>query len=343
MIMKKICFCEILKIIFFNALIFFGLTISAQDISFSQFYSNPLYLNPSFAGTAGVPRIALQYRDQWHSFSNAFNTYSLAVDFPVKKIQGGLGFYVLKDCQGENSFNLSQFDAAWSVNLRVSENFFLRGAVQGGIHQYSLNPGKLVFPDNVDAVYGHHGVSRELEFLSDTHYSFADFSTGLLLYSKKYFAGLAVHHIAEPRQSFYSSDNNGGKLDRKFTAHFGARLPVFLDGHQRKKFDISPQMVMQHQGAFSQINYGILATKWGFTVGTWFRQNPGIRYDAVIFLAGFMKKTWQLTYTYDISVSGLWGESGGSSEISLVFLFREIDRGRYLPFYNFYEDEFGVD
>jgi len=331
------------KFYFSVLLLFCGLITFSQDISFSQFFSNPIYLNPSFAGTAGVPRIALQYRDQWHSFSNAFNTYALALDFPLNKIQGGLGFHLLKDSQGNNSFSLSQLDATYSVNLRVSEKSFLLGAVQAGFHQYSLDPGKLVFPDNVDPVYGHHGVSRELEYISDTHFSCVDFATGLLLYSKRYFAGLAIHHLAEPVYSFSQSGDKTGRLDRKYSAHFGARLPVFLYGHQRKKFDISPQLVMQYQGDFGQINYGILATKWGLTAGTWFRQNFGIRYDAVIFLVGFMRKTWQLTYTYDVSVSGLWGDSGGSSEISLVFLFREIDRGRYLPFYNFYEDEFGAD
>jgi hypothetical protein len=90
------------------------------------------------------------------------------------------------------------------------------------------------------------------------------------------------------------------------------------------------------------MNYGLFATKWGLTAGTWFRQNFGLRYDAVILLAGFMKKNWQLTYTYDMAVSGLSGNAGGTSEISFVFLFREIDKGSFLPFYQSYDDDFGV-
>ena len=44
-------------------LLFTGLTciilssdVMAQDPQFSQFYANPLYLNPAFAGTARCPR-----------------------------------------------------------------------------------------------------------------------------------------------------------------------------------------------------------------------------------------------------------------------------------------------
>jgi hypothetical protein len=59
------------------------------------------------------------------------------------------------------------------------------------------------------------------------------------------------------------------------------------------------------------MNYGVFATQSGLTAGAWFRQNFGLRYDAVILLAGFTKNRWQINYTYDIAVSGLWGNAGG--------------------------------
>ena len=44
-----------------------GLRIQAQDAMFSQYYANPLYLNPAFAGTNVCPRLAFHFRDQWPS------------------------------------------------------------------------------------------------------------------------------------------------------------------------------------------------------------------------------------------------------------------------------------
>ena len=41
--------------------------VNAQDAMFSQFYANPLYLNPAFAGSNVCPRISLNFRDQWPS------------------------------------------------------------------------------------------------------------------------------------------------------------------------------------------------------------------------------------------------------------------------------------
>ena len=326
-------------------LLVFGLQMlwaTGQDVSFSQFYANPLYLNPAFAGSVESPRVALQYRDQWHSFNNAFTTYSASYDMPVKKLQGGIGFYLLNDAQANNALNMLQFNAIYSTFVRLNETFRLNGAVQVGYNQNSLRTENLVFADNVDPWFGNHGISEELQYLNDPGYSYFDFSTGVLVYSEDYFLGLAAHHLAEPRQSFYEGQEDVGKLYRKYTAHFGARLPVYLYGHHRKKFDISPQLVFQKQGDFDQINYGVFATKFGFTAGTWFRQNFGIRYDAVILLVGFLRKNWQIMYSYDMTVSGLAGYSGGTSEISLSFLLKDIGRKQRLPFYNRYEEEFGV-
>lgn len=334
-------FGKIQHIILVLFLLMPGISFS-QDVTFSQFYANPLYLNPAFSGSVGVPRIALQYRNQWNGFDNAFTTYSAAFDVPVKKLQGGIGGYVLNDVQADGILKTFQANLSYSVFIRISENYRLHGALQAGFNQNSLNTSRLVFADNLDPNYGNHGTSAELASLTDPNYNYADFSGGILMYSKRLFYGVAVHHLTEPNQSFYPGDEDVSKLHRKYTAHFGARLPVYLYGHNRKKFDISPQVITQLQGQFQQLNYGIFATKYGFTVGTWFRQNFGFRYDAVIFLVGFIRKSWQFNYSYDFTVSGLGADSGGTSEISLTFLLNKIDRNKELPFFNQYEEEFGV-
>lgn len=321
--------------------ILFNFISFSQDVSFSQFYANPLYLNPAFSGSVGVPRIAMQYRNQWHGFNNAYATYNASFDMPVEKLQGGLGLNVLNDAQADGILNSLQINASYSVFIQLNKDFSLHGAIQTGFHQNSLRTDRLVFADNVDPNYGNHGISKEIDYLTDPNYSFVDFSTGILLFSKQIFGGLAVHHLTEPNQSFISGRESFSKLYRKYTAHFGARLPVYLYGQHRKKFDISPQLIIQHQGNFGQINYGTFLTKRGMTIGSWFRQNFGTRYDAVIFLVGYVRNKWQFTYSYDMTVSGLWGDSGGTSEVSLAFLLDTSRKENPFPFFNRYEEKFG--
>ncbi|MCD6355305.1 MAG: PorP/SprF family type IX secretion system membrane protein [Prolixibacteraceae bacterium] len=334
-----------IKKIIYSVFLIFGVSVEfvfGQDVSFSQFYTNPLYLNPAFAGSIGVPRVALQYRNQWQSFHNAYTTYSAAFDLPVQKLQGGIGLHVMNDAQGSNLLNSLQVNALYSVYVKLSKTYTLHGGMQVGFNQNSMKVNELVFPDNVDPNFGKHGTSGEVLYLTDPNYAFVDFASGILVYSKRIFFGFAAHHLTEPHQTFYSGQEDVGTLYRKYTAHFGARLPIFRHGHHRKEFDISPQLIVQQQGPFQQINYGMFATKHGFTGGAWFRQNFGLRYDAVIFLVGFIKHGLQITYSYDLTVSGLWGDTGGTSEISLAFLLKKPSKKRYLPFFNQYEDIFGV-
>ncbi|MEY4602756.1 MAG: hypothetical protein RIT43_48, partial [Bacteroidota bacterium] len=56
---------EAMKKLILILCISFSWNVSAQDPTFTQFYANPLYLNPAFAGSHGCPRFALNYRNEW--------------------------------------------------------------------------------------------------------------------------------------------------------------------------------------------------------------------------------------------------------------------------------------
>src|SRR5262245_45456451 len=83
----------------------FTLDLHAQDPQFTQFYANPLYLNPAFAGAARRPRVALNYRNQWPALTGTFVTTSVSYDQHVEGIQGGLGFLVTSDQAGKGTLN----------------------------------------------------------------------------------------------------------------------------------------------------------------------------------------------------------------------------------------------
>jgi len=75
----------------------------AQDPQFTQFYANPTYLNPAFAGTARCPRICLNYRNQWPNLSGTYVTYSASYDQHVDVMAGGIGLLVTTDDQARGT------------------------------------------------------------------------------------------------------------------------------------------------------------------------------------------------------------------------------------------------
>ena len=79
------------SLLIFAALFCLSAESFAQDPAFSQFYANPLYLNPALAGSANCPRVILNYRNQWPGIAATYVTYSASYDQYVDAIQGGIG------------------------------------------------------------------------------------------------------------------------------------------------------------------------------------------------------------------------------------------------------------
>src|SRR5476651_307448 len=56
----------------------------AQDLTFSQFYEQPLLRNPALAGVFnGDLRVSMAYRDQWGSITVPFRTTSLSIEHKI--------------------------------------------------------------------------------------------------------------------------------------------------------------------------------------------------------------------------------------------------------------------
>ena len=91
------------KIVIYCVLLFLSGSLKAQDPQFTQFYANPLYLNPAFAGAFGCPRLHANYRNEWPNLSGNYVTYSMSYDTYVKNVSGGIGLIAMHDQQGQGT------------------------------------------------------------------------------------------------------------------------------------------------------------------------------------------------------------------------------------------------
>src|SRR6186997_1453355 len=83
--MKRVRKIYLLKKVFLlNTICFIAISVSAQDIHFSQFFEAPLLRNPSLAGIfTGDIRVQAVYRDQWNSVTTAYKTASLNGEYKM--------------------------------------------------------------------------------------------------------------------------------------------------------------------------------------------------------------------------------------------------------------------
>jgi type IX secretion system PorP/SprF family membrane protein len=280
--------------------------LRAQDPQFTQFYANPLYLNPAFAGSARCPRIAMNYRNQWTNLPANYITYSFSGDMHIDPIAGGLGLIVTQDDQARGVLRTTNASLVYSYLAQVNREFSMKFGLQATYLQKSLNTTDLTFGDMIDARRGF--VYNTQETQPQNSKKNADFSVGMLGYSKRYFFGLAAHHITQPDEGMQGPS----KLPAKFTAHGGAIIPLDKQGESY----ISPNILFQAQQSFRQLNLGVYYVKGPFVAGLWYRNS-----DAMIALLGVQNKNFKFGYSYDVTINQLAGNTGGSHEISIQMQF----------------------
>jgi type IX secretion system PorP/SprF family membrane protein len=305
-----------------------ALEVNAQDPEFTQFYANPLYLNPAFAGTSAGPRFALNYRNQWPSVSGTFVTYAASYDQHFDAIGGGIGGQVWYDQAGDGRLSTTYVSGMYSYHLTLKENpkdyFIVKAALQASAFQRSIDFSRLVFGDQLDARQGvvKQFTDEKLPSRGVERTQFKpDFSAGVMAFTKKYYGGLAVHHIIEPSQSFFGTPTS--VLPRKYTAHVG--MQIALDNWKRDPSTfLSPNLLFQRQGEFNQVNFGAYLMKNFFIAGLWFRQTRP-NSDALMVLIGAKKDAVKIGYSYDLTVSDARAAANGSHEVSLIIELKKVN------------------
>lgn len=303
--------------------------VFSQDILFSQFYLNPLYLNPAYAGTMEVPRVGVQYRNQWPGLDKAFTTYFASFDTYLPKQKIGVGMMIFNDNQNAGLFEQTQFDLMISKGIQVNKEAWLYGSLSAGYRINSLNWNALIFADGLDPNTGATFPSSEV-MPENLNKSVPDFAAGLLYFDHKYFAGIAVHHLNEPNLSWYDDDKF--PLYRKYTAHLEVNLPLHRSGRLRKFISFNPNVIFQHQGGTSTMTWGLYANRKGFSLGSWFRHSS-LDYSDVILMAGFIGKRMKTAITYDINLQGIGFNTGGAVEVSVQYTLKMPGEKSNFPFY----------
>lgn len=301
---------HLLKTYIVILLVSIAANLKAQDPEFTQFYSNPLYLNPAFAGTNNCPRVTLNYRNQWPGISGTFVTQSFSYDQNVRSLSGGLGLLVTND-QAAKTLSTLRASGIYSYQIKVTRQFSVRVGFEATFFQKRLDWSKLTFGDQIDPrrgfVYTTNDVPRGGSKTG------VDFSAGVLGFSKNFYFGFAAHHVTEPDESLVQGDS---PLPMKLTGHAGAVIALSESKYSSNDAKISPNVLFRQQGSFQQLNLGLYVTRGPLWFGAWYRNA-----DAFIVLLGLQTDLAKIGYSYDVTTSKLTLATAGSHEISFQLNF----------------------
>lgn len=289
------------------------LSVFAQDPTFTQFYANPLYLNPAFAGSHGCPRFGLNYRNEWPNLSGNYVTSSFSYDQYAKNLSGGIGLLVTNDQQGKGTIQTSMIGLIYSYHVKVNRKFSLLFGARASWFEKTLDWDKLTFGDMIDPRKGF--IYQTSDVQRGGKRGFFDASAGVVGFSKNFFFGFAAHHLNEPNESMIIGDS---KLPMRLTGHMGAEIKFGKKSRYKNGTSIMPNIIYQYQQGFQELCLGTYVKHNVFTAGIWFRNK-----DAFIMSLGINSNNFKIGYSYDVTVSKLNnGTSHGSHEVSLGFILK---------------------
>ncbi len=285
-------------------------TASAQDPQFTQFYANPLYLNPALAGSEICPRVCINYRNEWPNISGTYVTTSASFDKMVEEIHGGIGLLATNDEAGQGTIRTTTVSGIYSYIQPLSRKFSVAAAMQATFAQKAVDWSKLNFGDQIDPSHGFVFPTAEAPMMASR--SYFDVSSGIVGFSDHFFVGFAVHHLTQPNESLDQSGTS--PLPMKYTFHAGATIAIG-DKHDPDLI-LSPNIIWQKQQDFQELCLGLYLKKNAIVGGIWYRNM-----DSMILLLGIEQGHYRIGYSYDLTVSRLTNTTAGSHELSFTLKF----------------------
>lgn len=308
-----------------SILTFAAMLCLAQDAHFSRFYSNSLYLAPSFAGSSGKNRIALSYRNQWPEIEVAYKTYSFSFDHYFEKLNSGVGVLFLNDVAGSGNLSTTNIGILYNYDFKISNTVHIRPGMHFLYTQRSIDFNRLLWRDQM-SVAGNAPSTGEVVPFENT--GDIDFSTSTLIFGDRFWAGFAVDHLLQPNQSLYYeefNDNNQAKVPIKYQVFGGTKHIVKETLLRPTPTVLQLAFLYKKQADFQQLDLGFYYHYSPVVLGLWYRGIPLLREnninDALVLLVGLKTEKYNVGYSYDFTTSKLITSSGGSHEISVSYSF----------------------
>lgn len=325
--------------ILFISVLLIGEVLS-QDLHFAQFYNTPLLINPSLAGgDDGTFTGILNYRDQWKSAGNAYQTFGLSLDGGMmQKIDKGflgIGGAIYNDKQGDVS--LSKLNAKLSIayHVQISRQQYFNAGIAGGVAQTSIDRTKMIWDDQYDGS-GYNAAYVTNEPLFQTNSIAPDFSLGVnylfkeneYIGKRRFLIGGAVHNLIRVNDAILGVAQESRSF--RYTLHAEGSLPI-----SGTNIEIQPAGFIAVQGTSkelfigSNIRYELkeasrftdFAKTSALTIGVFARE-----LKSVIAFAGIQLDKYNIGVSYDINISGYSVASGGRGGLEVSFKYINLTK-----------------
>jgi type IX secretion system PorP/SprF family membrane protein len=302
--------------------------ICAQDLHYSQFYHNPMHLNPGSTGIfRGDLRASALYRTQWNAVPVAYQSFAGALDWKAMRRKNSLisaGFLLQHDQAGDAGLTWTQVGTTVGVAHALGTRHAISAGFGIALAQRQFDIGGLTFKNQWGGDFFDPALPTK-EFFGQQSKFFPSLSAGAnWLYEpgqnrNRAQLGLALFHLNRPVASF---------LDDAAQA-----LPMRLTLHALLQFEISQTLDIMVVSAFQHMARA-RETLLGGGLRQLLRASPDKRKethlqallslrqkDALIPSVQVERGSWTLGLSYDWNISPFQTATlnRGGLEIALVY------------------------
>ncbi len=312
------------------------LTVNSQDIHFTQFFTNPLIINPAHTGYYdGNYRVGFNFKAQWPwAISNTVYNYHTEtpyadVSFGERKIKTGwmgIGFHFLNDEAGDGRLTYRRYGLSYAYHQALDQEhrYVLSAGVGLSYIKRSVDFSKFYFNNQWVEDEGFNLSLSNRESLQRESFAMLDVNAGLnfggQVHDKvKLDLGVSMLHINRPKHTFFGNDE---RLGFRYQASAGVTYGI------NETWALTANGYYGYEKKASEIVTGVLAAYSTATRGNFEKDHSvylGAYYrikDALSPVAGYRYKGMRLLLNYDIVLSRLIkpGRANGGPELSIVYV-----------------------
>lgn len=282
--------------------------VAQQDLQFTQYMFNKIYYNPGVAGSNEAICVNAIHRSQWVGFDGAPTSQNLNVNLPLKKLHGGVALKISNDQIGFfQNFNAG---LGYAYQLELA-NGKLGLGVNIELYTKTVNNAGWLPPD---------GPNNTTDFVipdANTQGLTVDGSFGVYYQNDTWWAGVSSARLAETPSELDNSFNS-------ITNFYNRRHYYVMGGYNWQvpatNWELRPSLLLKSDFAASSVLdfnvMGVYNNKfWG-----------GVSYrltEAVAVNVGYQfTESLRAGYSYDIPITQVSQQGGGSHEIFLSYCFK---------------------
>lgn len=279
--------------LFFFVALFFG--TFAQSPDYSQTFTNLVFTNPAFAGSRVCPRLYANYRNKYTNLGSAYVNYLASYDQYFYKLKGDIAFVAFRDVQANGVITTSYLNAIYAKAIALNSIWRLKLGLEAGYISSQLSNANQSYSDMIDPVYGY--VFSTSETPLNIKQQGLDISSGILLFSPKFYVGFSSHHL---NRAVRTDQTSGYIAGRTFSLHGGAQFSLGNDlATSNTPILLAPNFNFQFQNHFSQLLLGLYVQRSKLLTGLWIKQTLK-NLESFVLLVGYVQKKYKFAYNCDL-------------------------------------------